>query len=424
MHYRPDSQRVVITGLGAISPLGHTVAELWSGLLEGRSGVAPITQFDPSDLPTKIAGEVKSFDPTKWINFKEARRMSRAAQLAIATAHELLRDAGLTIPLPEELQEEVGVYVGSAIGGFDKGDEELQVFRKKGWRLSSPFGITASLANMPAHHISELVKAKGPLGTPVNACATGTQAIGEGAEYIRRGQATMMIVGGVEGMIKDYGIGGFNVMRALSTRNDDPEHASRPFDKNRDGFILSEGCGLVVLESLEHAKARGAQIYAEVLGGASSSDAYHVAAPDPTGAGAIRAMKWALRDAGVDLDEVDYINAHGTSTPVNDAVETLAIKTVFGEQAYNIPISSTKSMIGHCMGAAGTLEAIACIKTIQTGIVHPTMNYETPDPECDLDYVPNTPRQADVRIALSNSFGLGGSNACLVLGKYHNGHKP
>ncbi|MFN8596974.1 MAG: beta-ketoacyl-ACP synthase II [Anaerolineae bacterium] len=423
MQQRPIEQRVVITGMAAVSPLGHTVEELWSGLLAGRSGVAPITQFDPADLPTKIAGEVKNFDPTKWINIKEARRMSRSSHLAIAAAHELMEDAGMPLVLTEEMQELVGTYIGSAIGGFDKGDEELQVFRKKGWRLSSPFGITSSLANMPAHHVSELVKSKGPLGTPVNACATGTQAIGEGAEYIRRGQAQMMIVGGVEGMIRDYGIGGFNVMRALSTRNDDPEHASRPFDKDRDGFILSEGCGLMMLESLEHAKARGAKIYAEVLGGASSSDAYHVAAPDPTGAGAIRAMKWALRDARVDPSEVQYINAHGTSTPVNDPIETLAIKTLFSELAYNIPISSTKSMIGHCMGAAGALEAIAVVKTLQTGIIHATVNYQTPDPECDLDYVPNVPRETKPQIALSNSFGLGGSNACLVLGKYLNGHR-
>jgi 3-oxoacyl-[acyl-carrier-protein] synthase II len=310
------------------------------------------------------------------------------------------------------------------MGNFDKADEGLQMFRAKGWRTTNPFGITSSLPNMPAHHVSLTAQAKGPISTVVSACATGTQAIGEAAEHIRRGAARLMIAGGVEGMITDFGIGGFNAMRALSTRNDDPARASRPFDKDRDGFILSEGCGLLVLESLASARARGAKIYAEVLGYASSSDAYHVAAPDPTGAGAIRVMKWALRDARVDPGEVSYINAHGTSTPVNDAVETLAIKKFFGEQAYNIPISSTKSMIGHCMGAAGALEAIACTKIIQNKVIHSTINYETPDPECDLDYVPNDPRELAVRVALSNSFGLGGNNACLVLGDYQNGIGP
>jgi len=422
MQRRPDSQRVVITGLGAFSPLGHSVDELWAGLVAGRSGVGPITQFDTGDLPCKIAGEVKDFKPTDYINVKEARRMGRSSQLAIATAHQALADAGLSMPLPEDLQERAGVCVGTAMGPFEKSDEEIQIYRKRGWRATNPFALTSSLANMPAHHISMVAQTKGPIATPVNACASGTQALVEGAEYIRRGQADVMIAGGVEGLIIEYGIAGFSAMRALSLMNDDPTHASRPFDKTRDGFVLSEGCGLMVLESLEHARARSAHIYAEVLGGASSSDAYHMAAPDPTGAGAVRAMKWALRNAGVETKEVDYINAHGSSTPLNDSMETLAIKTLFGEQAYNIPISSTKSMIGHCMGGAGTLEAIACVKTIQTGTIHPTINYQTPDPECDLDYVPNVARQADVRVTLSNSFGLGGNNACVVLGQYQNGH--
>lgn len=405
-----------------MSPLGHTVDELWSGLVAGRSGIGPITQFDPGDLPCKIAGEVKDFKPANWINFKEARRMGRASQLAVATLHEALQDAGLPTTLPEDLQERAGVCVGTAVGPFEKSDEEIQNYRKKGWRAASPFGLTATLASMPAHHISVAAQTKGPIATPVNACASGTQAIVEGAEIIRRGHVDLMIAGGVEGLIIEYAIAGFAAMRALSLNNAAPDRASRPFDKNRDGFILSEGCGLMVLESLAHATARGAHIYAEVLGGASSSDAYHMAAPDPTGAGAVRAMKWALRDAGVDVSEVDYINAHGSSTPLNDAMETLAIKTLFGEHAYNLPISSSKSMIGHCMGSAGTLEAIACVKTIQTGTIHPTINYDTPDPVCDLDYVPNTSRRADVHITLSNSFGLGGNNACIVLGEYRNGH--
>jgi 3-oxoacyl-[acyl-carrier-protein] synthase II len=421
MQTRPDSQRVVITGLGAISPLGLTVADLWAGLVAGRSGIAAITQFDPEDMPTRIAGEVKGFDPTKWINFKEARRMGRATQMAVAAACEALADAGFGSILPEDVQEEAGVYIGTAYGPFDKADEEMQAFAKKGWRGVSPFALSSALTSMPAFHVSLMAQAKGPIGTPINACAAGTQGIVEASEYIRRGHAQVMICGGVEGAIHRYGIAGFSAMRALSTRNDEPERASRPFDKDRDGFILSEGAGLVVLESLEHALARRARIYAEVLGGASSADAYHVAAPDPKGAGAVRAMKRALRDAGVDVTAVSYINAHGTSTPLNDATETLAIKTVFGEQAYNIPISSTKSMIGHSMGGAGALEAIACAKTIETGIIHATINYETPDPACDLDYVPNTARRADVNVVLSNSFGLGGNNACLVLAKYLNG---
>ena len=423
MQRRPESQRVVITGMGALSPLGHTVEEYWNGLLEGRSGVAPITQFDASEFPTRIAGEVKGFDPTKWIDSKEVRRMGRASQLAVAATYEALKDAGLSLPLPDDLQDEAGVCVGTAMGPFDKIDEEMKTFQQKGWRRTSPFALAFGLTNMPAHHVSLTAQAKGPIATPVNACATGTQAIIEGAEYIRRGQAQIMIAGGVEGLISVYGIAGFSVMRALSTRNDEPERASRPFDKMRDGFILSEGCGLMVLESLEHARMRGAHIYAEVLGGGSSSDAYHMVAPDPKGGGAFRAMKGALRDAGVEPNEVSYINAHGTSTPLNDSIETLAIKTLFGEQAYNIPISSTKSMIGHCMGSAGALEAIACVKAIESGLIHATINYETPDPECDLDYVPNVPRPAEVRVVLSNSFGLGGNNACVVLGKYLNGSK-
>jgi len=421
MEYRLDAQRVVVTGLGAVSPLGLSVNHFWSGLVAGRSGIGLITQFDPGDMPTKIAGEVKDFDPTKWINFKEARRMGRATQMAVAAACEALIDAGFETVLPEDVQEETGVYIGTAYGPFDKADEEMQAFAKKGWRGVSPFALSSALTSMPAFHVSLMAQAKGPIGTPINACAAGTQAVVEASEYIRRGHAQLMICGGVEGSIHRYGIAGFSAMRALSTRNDEPERASRPFDKDRDGFILSEGAGLVVLESLDHALARGARIYAEVLGGASSADAYHVAAPDPKGAGAVRAMKRALRDAGVDIMDVNYINAHGTSTPLNDFTESLAIKTVFGEQAYNVPISSTKSMIGHSMGAAGALEAIACTKTIETGTIHPTINYETPDPECDLDYVPNTARQANVRVVLSNSFGLGGNNACLVLAKYQNG---
>jgi 3-oxoacyl-(acyl-carrier-protein) synthase len=309
--------------------------------------------------------------------------------------------------------------MGTTIGGLDKLDEGTTVLRGQGVSKVSPFSVPESVPNMPGHHISHTYRTFGPLVTISTACASGTQATGEGVEYIRRGVADIVIAGGVESSIKDQTIGGFVAMRALPLHyNDAPEKASRPFSKDREGFVFSEGCGIMILESLEHAQARGARIYAEVLGHSASSDAYHVAAPDPSGAGAIRAMKWALKDANVTIDEIDYINAHGSSTPVNDSGETIAIKQVFGERAYNIPISSTKSMIGHPMGAAGALEAIACTLSIRDQKLHPTINYDTPDPECDLDYVPNVARDAKVRTTLSNSFGLGGQNACVVLRKF------
>jgi len=418
-NYRPDDQRVVITGMGAITPLGLTMPETWQGLLAGRSGIGPITQFDASYLPTRIAGEIKGFDPGRYMNAKEARRISRCSQLAIAVVQEALADAGLPQQFPAEEGERVGVLVGTAVGGLDRASAEIEAFH--GHRQVSkigPFAGTSILPNMPSHHVSQTVQALGANSTVVTACATGTQAIGEAAEIIRRQAADVMICGGVDNLVQDFAIAAFNAIRALSTRNDAPEQASRPFDQDRDGFVLSDGCALVVLESLPHARARGARIYAEVLGQASSSDAYHVAAPDPSGAGAIRAMRWALEDARTDKSEVDYINAHGTSTPLNDAIETLAIKKLFGQAAFQIPVSSTKSMIGHCMGASGTIEAIVCALTIYHGVIHPTINYQTPDPECDLDYVPNVARQQRVRVTLSNSFGLGGQNACLVLGEY------
>jgi beta-ketoacyl-acyl-carrier-protein synthase II len=402
--YRPDDQRVVITGVGAITPLGLTMTETWAGLLAGRSGIGPITHFDASHLPTRIAGEVKGFDPGKYMNPKEARRIARCSQLAIATVKETLADAGLPQQFGVDGEGEcVGVLIGTAVGGLERASAEIEAFHvHRRPEKVGPFAGTSILPNMPAHHVSHVTQALGPNSTIATACATGTQSIGEGAEFIRRRAADMMICGGVESLVQDFAIAGFNAMRALSTRNDQPEQASRPFDKDRDGF--------------PHARARGARIYAEVLGQASSSDAYHVAAPDPTGAGAVRAMRWALEDARVDPSEIEYINAHGTSTPLNDAIETLAIKKLFGEAAYHIPISSTKSMLGHCMGASGAVEAIACALTIYHGVIHPTINYQTPDPDCDLDYVPNVARQKRVRVTLSNSFGLGGQNACLVLG--------
>ena len=420
MSYRDTNgrPRIVITGMGAISPLGHTAAASWDSLLHGRSGIGPITQFDPSHLPVHIAGEVKDFDPGKYMNFKEARRISRASQLAIAAARMALADAGLPEPVPDG--ERVGTVIGTGVGGYEVADRELQVLRNKGFNRVSPFAMTAFLPNMPCHHVSLLAGAMGPINTVVAACATGTQAIGEALEYIRRDKADMVIAGGVEGLIHEAAVAGFARMRAMSTNNDDPERASRPFDKNRNGFVLSEGAGVIILERLDHALARQAQIYAEVLGHASSSDAFHVAIPDPEGAGAVRAMRWALEDGDVALDKVNYINAHGTGTDAGDKMETLAIKHLFGEQAYEIPVSASKSVLGHAMGGTGAIEAIFCTYALSEGIIPPTWNYETPDPDCDLDYVPNAPRPTDLNVVLSNSFGLGGQNACLVLGKYDN----
>ena len=411
--------RVVITGMGMLSPLGNTVEESWENMMAGRSGITRITQFDASELSTQIAGEVKNFVARDYMDFKEARRMSRASQLAVAAARMAVADAGLPEQVPDP--DRTGVLVGTAAGGMERAFEEMDTFKDRGVRAVSPFGMTMFLCNMPTHHVSLTTGSTGPLSTIVAACATGTQTIGEGAEFIRRGAADMMLAGGVEGLIHVSAIVGFGAMRALSTHfNDDPGRASRPFDKDRDGFILAEGAAIVVLERLDKALARGARIYGEVLGHASSSDAFHVAAPDPEAKGAIRAMQWALDDAGLTPADVDYINAHGTSTPANDATETLAIKRLFGERAYGVPISSTKSAMGHAMGAAGTIESIFTLLGLGRGIIPPTWNYETPDPECDLDYVPNAPRPASLRIALKNSFGLGGQNACLVLGRYSN----
>jgi beta-ketoacyl-acyl-carrier-protein synthase II len=409
--------RIVITGMGAITPVGHTVEESWESALAGISGITEITQFDARKLPCRIAGEIKNFNPRDYINFKEARRMSRASQLAVAAARMALADANLPEEVPD--QERTGVLVGTGVGGFEKADENLLKYRIQGLSRVNPFALTSSLVNMPSHHVSLFAKAKGPINTVVAACATGTQAIGEAAELIRRGSADVVIAGGVEGLIHEAAFAGFASMRALPTKfNDAPEKACRPFDMDRDGFIIAEAAGIVILESLEYAQKRGARILSEFLGHASSSDAFHVAAPDPKGAGAIRAMKWSLEDADVALNDVDYINAHGTSTPLNDATETYAIKQLFGERAYSIPVSSTKSVMGHAMGGAGAIEAIFCTRALQEGIIPPTMNYETPDPDCDLDYVPNAPRPADLKITMSNSFGLGGQNACIVLGKY------
>ncbi|MBN1439486.1 MAG: beta-ketoacyl-ACP synthase II [Anaerolineales bacterium] len=409
--------RVVITGMGAITPLGLTVPELWQGLLEGRSGISRISQFDAGFLPCQIAGEVKGFDPGRYINIKEARRMARCSQFVLSTAQEALRAAGLEGGFPDP--ERVGVLLGTAVGGWDRMAEGLKVMWNQGYLKVNPFIPPSSIPNMPGHHLSQKYQALGPLNTVPTACAAGTQAIGEAAELVRRGAADIVLTGGVEALVVDFMIASFCVMRALPVNfNDFPERASRPFTRDREGFVFSEGCAILVVESLESARERGAPIVAEILGQSSSSDAFHIAAPDPTSKGAVRAIRWALADAGITPEQVDYINAHGTSTPANDLMETNAIKQVFGERAKRIPVSSTKSMIGHPLGAAGAIEAVACALTLRDGMIHPTINYDNPDPECDLDYVPNVKRPADVRIALSNSFGLGGQNACLVLRRW------
>lgn len=402
--------------MGAITPLGQNVQAFWDGLVAGRSGLGTITQFDASHLPCSVAGEVIGFNGTDWMDRSEVRRISRASQFAIAAAKQAVKDAGLT---PESVDpNRAGVCIGVCFIGIEKVDEGLNVMAGRGHTRIGPFLLIAALANMPAHHAGLLIGARGPTVTLSAACAAGTQGIGDGADYIRRGLTDVMIAGGVEAAIHPLAVAGFAAMRALSTRhNDQPALAMSPFDKDRDGFVVGEGAGVVILEELERARARGAHIYCEVLGAAASADAHHVAAPDPGAEGAILAMEWALQSAGIAPGEVDYINPHGSSTPVGDVTETLAMKHVFGERAYRIPISSTKSMIGHTLGAAGALEAIACVKTIETGTIHPTVNYVTPDPECDLDYVPNTARRADVRVALSNSFGLGGQNASLILAR-------
>jgi beta-ketoacyl-acyl-carrier-protein synthase II len=409
---------VVITGIGAITPIGHTAPETWENLVKGQSGLATITLFDAGHLPTRFAGEVKDFQPQAYIPAKEAKRMARCSHFAIAAAVQAVADAGLSYPFTDDLAERSGAMVGTAMGGFDRAEDGLRDYLERGLGKVSPFSLPAALPNLSTFHICVKLNAQGYSNTTSTACAAGTMAIAEAAEVIRRGRCDVMIAGGVEATIVETTLAGFSAMRALSTRNDDPAHACRPFEASRDGFVVGEGGAMFILERLEHALARRARIYAEVLGSAHSSDTYHIAAPDPDSRGAIRAMRWALADAGVSPVEVDYINAHGPGTPLGDTAETKAIKSLFGEHAYNVPISSTKSMIGHSFGAAGAIEALACVKAIETGVIHPTINYQTPDPTCDLDYVPNQSRRCQVQVALSNSFGLGGQNSCLVLGKY------
>jgi len=417
MKNNSNRRRVVITGLGAISPLGSSLTHLWDGFRSGKSGIRRITQFDASDMPCQIAGEIPDFDPEDFIERKEARRIPRSGQVALAASLQAVNDAGLPDIMPDP--ERCGVLYGTVLGGVDKLDDGVTVLRTHGVNRVNPFVLPTGIPNLPAFLIARQFQCLGPNCTISTACATGTQAIGEAAEFIRRGSADLVFTGGVEALVIDWAIAGFSAMRALPINyNDNPEAASRPFDAKREGFVFSEGGATLVLESLEHALERGARIYAEVVGHASSADAYHVAAPEPEGRGPSRAMRWALEDASLSPQDIDYINAHGSSTPINDVTETKAIKKVFADHAYNLAISSTKSMIGHAMGAAGALEALACIMAIWDGWIPPTINYEYPDPECDLDYVPNQARQSTVNVSMSNSFGLGGQNACLVIKRY------
>lgn len=402
--------------MGVVSPLGESIDEYWGNLIRGESGIGPITQADASPFTCQIAGEVKGFDPGKYIGIKEARRMARFSQLAVAAAGLAIDDAGLD--LSEQADGKIGVVMGNGNGGFPTTEENARILVEKGAMRMNPFFIPMILPNMAAANISRIYGLKGYTSTIITACAAGTQAIGEGAEIIRRGAADVILGGGCEAGISQLGLGGFNIIKALTCQNDDPEKASRPFDAHRDGFVPAEGAALLVLEGLEHALDRGAEIVAEVIGLGVSSDAYHLVQPEEGGGGAARSIQWALEDAHIGPGDIDYINAHGTSTPLNDLMETKAIKSALGDYAYKVPISSTKSMIGHALGGAGSLEAVAAIKTIATGEIHPTINYEYPDPGCDLDYVPNESRLQRVDTVLSNSFGFGGQNACLVLRRF------
>ena len=409
-------RRVVVTGMGAMTPLGQSVDEFWNGLVEGRSGIGPITLCDAAQFTCRIAGEVTGFDPGQFMNPKEARRMARFSQLAVAAAHMAVENAALD--MSKEDPERIAIVMGNGNGGFPTTEENAKILFTKGGMRVSPYFIPMILPNMAASNISRTLGIKGYSNTVITACAAGTQGVGEAAEAIRRGVADVALGGGCEAGISPLGLGGFCVIHALTSRNDEPERASRPFDAQRDGFIPSEGAAVLILESMEHALSRGANVLAEVMGYGASSDAYHLVQPEEDGSGAARAIRWTLEDAGLGPEDVDYVNAHGTSTPLNDQSETLAIKKAFGEQAYRVPISSTKSMIGHGLGGAGAIESIACVKTILEGIIHPTVNYEYLDPHCDLDYVPNEARRQQVRTVLSNSFGFGGQNACLLFGRF------
>lgn len=410
---KTDKNRVVVTGMGAVTPVGIGVEQIWSALLAGRSGIRRITRFDVSNFPTQFAGEVQNFDPRDYMDFREAKRTGRFTQLAVAATQQAIQNAALD--LSKEDATRVGLEIGTAIGGIDLIEEQSIIFHQKGPGRINPTLVPVVIANAAPCHIAISLGIKGPTSSPVAACATGTVAIGEALRKLQRGEADVMIAGGTEAANSPLALAAFSRLGALSTRNTEPEKACRPFDAQRDGTVMGEGAAVLVLETLEHAKQRGATIWAEVLGYSLTEDAYHLAAPDPTGDGAARAMALALADAGIAPEEVDYIVPHGTGTPLNDVSETKACKIVFGERAYHIPISSNKSMLGHLLGAAGAISTVIAILAIRDNIVPPTINLEYPDPECDLDYVPNQARHVQVDTAIANAFGFGGQNATIVV---------
>lgn len=410
------SRRVVVTGLGLVTPVGLSVETTWDALLKGRSGVDYIKKFDAEKFPVRFAAEVKDFDILNFVEKKEARKMGPFIHFAIAASDEVIKDSGFVST--SENADNVGTYISSGIGDFWAIEREHEKLLYQGPDRVSPFFIPSAIVNLASGQVSIRHKLRGPNSATATACAAGAHAIGDAFKIVQHGDADAMICGGTESAITPLGVAGFAALRALSTRNDDPQHASRPFDKERDGFVIGEGSGLMFIEELESAKRRGAKIYAEIVGYGMTSDAFHITQPDQTGSGATRVMKLAMKDAGITPEQISYINAHGTSTQYNDKIETLAIKQAFGEHAYKIPVSSTKSMIGHALGAAGGIEAVISVLSIYNKVLPPTINYDTPDPECDLDYVPNEPRYAEVEYALSNSFGFGGTNACLVFKKY------
>lgn len=410
------NNRAVITGMGVISPIGNTLEEFWNHLVEGQSGIDLVTRFDVSEMPTKVAAEVKNFEPTDWLDKKESRRMDRFVQLAVAAAKMAIKDANLDIETMDK--ERAGVVIGSGVGGVTTFEEQKEILMAKGPGRISPFFVPMLISNMAAGHLSIAFGLQGASSTVVTACASATNAIGEALRLIEHGEADIVLCGGTEAPLTPLAFAGFCAMKAMSTEKENPKEACRPFDSRRSGFVMGEGAGILVLESVEHAKARNARIYAELAGYGSTSDAHHITTPVPGGAGAARSMRKAIEDAGLKPENVDYINAHGTGTGANDSTETIAIKAVFGPVAYQVPISSTKSMTGHLLGAAGGVEAIVCALAIQNGVIPPTMNYGEPDPECDLDYVPNQARKKEVKVALSNTFGFGGHNATIVLKKF------
>lgn len=410
-----EKRRVVVTGVGALTPLGNDVETTWKNLIEGKSGIGPMTRVNADEYPAKVAGELKDFDPETIMDRKSARKMDRFTQYAVAAALMAVEDAKLTIN--EENADRIGVWIGSGIGGMETFEKQYEIFLEKGYKRVSPFFVPMLIPDMATGQVSITLGAKGFNSCTVTACATGTNSIGDAFKVIQRGDADAMVTGGAEAPITKMSVAGFCANTALST-NPDPLKASRPFDKNRDGFIIAEGAGIIVLEELEHALARGATIYGEIIGYGSTGDAYHITAPAPGGEGGARSMRMALKDSGLKLEDIGYINAHGTSTEYNDKFETAAVKEVFGEQAYKLAMSSTKSMTGHLLGAAGGIEAIFSLLAMRDSILPPTINYETPDPDCDLDYVPNTARKKELKAVMSNSLGFGGHNATIIFKKY------